>query len=682
MVASLTGREGTARLRSWRLRALALFVALVAWACVGIFAPGLLRQVDELSTDLIWQIGADTQTERRVVVVDVDDASVQRVGPWPWPRQTQARLVDALREQGATLQLYDMVFPDAREGNEELARALRATQASAPAVVGQVFALNNEMRQAAGQLSGALPGQGCLPPAVPAHGFVANADALGVPAGHITPRVDADGAVRRLPALVCYESRNYPALALAGVLALTRDGQPARLRVEPGRSSWGPSWTLGVDGMPDIRVPLDANGDVRVPYHKARRAMVSVSAADILEGRADAAAAVRGAWVLVGASAFGLSDTVPTPLGKAVSGVEVHAELLTGLLDQRVPYTPEAAGVLQLLWAVCAIGILLALSGMRAAAAPAAARPGTATVLWVPLASIVLGLMGFVLHGAALLGVGWWVGWAHASLGVVLAGLCLGLADHARSLVEKGRLFRNLSSYLPASVAEKIALVEPTGEIEAERRDLTVVAADVRNFSAYCEARSPEDAARVLHRFYTSASAIVEAHGGTVEEMVGDSLIAVFNGSRPCEDHPVKALLAAREIWLRCSEELPNVPPQGLEPLGLGVGVETGTALLGSFGPAARRVHSVLGQTVTVAMRLQDMTADLAYPVLVGSETAARVGVPFEHSDLALKPLGSFLLPGLRHSSKVFTLRTLMLPGSDAEQQSLRYLRQQNHSAA
>jgi adenylate cyclase len=231
-------------------------------------------------------------------------------------------------------------------------------------------------------------------------------------------------------------------------------------------------------------------------------------------------------------------------------------------------------------------------------------------------------------------------------------------------------------------VAEKIALLEPTGDIAAERRDVTVVVADVRNFSAYCETRSPEDAARVLHRFYTTAENIIEAHGGTVEEMTGDSLIAVFNGSKPCAEHPAQALTAARELWLRCSEELPNVPPQGLEPLGLGVGVESGTALVGSFGPASRRVHTVLGQPITVAMRLQEMTPELAYPILVGAETTERVGVPFERHELALKPLGTFLLPGLRHSSKVFTLRSLVQPGSDAEQQSLQYLKQQGHLAA
>jgi len=667
----------------WRLRFGAVLVALVAWALVALLAPSAFQQADERASDLVWQLSADAVPERRVVVVDIDDASLQRVGPWPWPRQTQAQLVEKLRGYGVALQLHDLVYADSRPGAGELAKALANGQATSPAVIAQVFALNHESRQASGQLAGALPGQVCLPPAAPAHGYVANADLPGIPAGHITPRIDADGTVRKVPALVCHGQRNYPTLAIAGLLALDQDNGGVPLRAEPGRGPWEPAWTVTLGAMPDVRIPLDASGDIRVPFHKARSAITSISAADVLQGRVERPELLRGAWVLVGASAFGLGDTVPTAQGGAVSGVEVHAQLLTAMLDQNIPFTPRGAPALQLAWVALAALALLALSWTRSVASPPAGRrKGSSRVLWIPLASLVLAVCGFALHALSLVWQGWWLGWSHAGLAIALIGLSLGLAEHARSLAEKGRLFRNLSSYLPAAVAEKIAMVEPTGEIVAERREVTVVVADVRNFSAYCEARSPEDAARILHRFYTTASAIVEAHGGAVEEMVGDSLVAVFNGSRPCPDHTVQAIDAAREVWLRCSEELPNVPPQGLEPLALGVGVESGTALLGSFGPAQRRVHSVLGQVVTVAIRLQDLTAELAYPVLVGAQAAERIGIPFDRNELVLKPLGSFLLPGLRHSSKVFTLRSLMQPGGDAEQQSLRYLKQQSHPVA
>lgn len=667
-------------LRPWRLRWLALAGAALAWALLAWLGQGALHQADERATDSVWELLASKEPERRVVVVDIDDASLQRIGAWPWPREVQARLVSALQAQGVGLQLYDVVFADARDGTGQLARAIAAADAVGPVVLGQVFAINHETAQVSGQLAGALPGSACLPSAVPAQGYVANQAGLHGRAGHITPRLDPDGSVRRVPALVCYDRRNYPALALAGLTAVAGPSEASPLRAEPGSGLWSPAWTLSLPGMPGVQAPLDADGNLRVPYHKARSAIVSVSAADVLEGKLPANS-LRGTWVLVGASAFGLSDSVPTALGGAVSGVEVHAQLLTGLLDGNVPYEPRVAPLLGAGWVAVSLVALLALAGLR----PGARRangPQSQRALWLPMAGLVLALAAFGLHAVVLAGAGWWLGWSHAALAIVLAGLFLGLAEHARSLAERGRLFRNLASYLPGAVAEQVALAEPSGDIVAERRDLTVLTADLRNFSAYSEARSPEDAARVLHRFYSTATEVVEAHGGVVEEMVGDGLVALFNGPNALEDHARAGLAAARELWLRCSEELPNVPPQGLEPLGLGVGLESGTALLGSFGPRGRRVHTVLGQTVTIALRLQELTADLSYPVLVGEEAARRIGVPFEQSELALKPLGTFLLPGLRHSSGVFTLRSLLLPGSPGDRRNLQYLKQQKHSAA
>lgn len=163
--------------------------------------------------------------------------------------------------------------------------------------------------------------------------------------------------------------------------------------------------------------------------------------------------------------------------------------------------------------------------------------------------------------------------------------------------------------------------------------------------------------------------------------MVGDSLLAVFNGSQPCTDHPQQALSAALEIWARCGEELPNTSGRGLEPLAIGVGIETGTALVGSFGDADRRVHTVLGQTVTLALRLCDMTADLSYPVLVGQGAAHHLPPQLDQPETILKPLGSFLLPGLRQGTKIYTPKQMLEPNSFAEQENLQYIRQQ-HSAA
>lgn len=658
--------------RPWLARCVALvlaallFAALLPWV-----APGL-RQLEEQSSDRVWRITASTQPERRVVLVDIDDASLAEIGPWPWSRQTIAELTQKLDAQGVGLKLFDVVFPDERPGSAQLSRALAARSSESPSVLSQVFALRNESHLRSGELGGALPGIGCQAPAVPAQGYVANTPGLHALAGHITPTLDPDGAVRRMAALACMDERSYPALALAGVAALGGSGVP--MRMQPGQGLWGPAWTIELPSLPGLKVGVDAQGQIRVPYGVARSAMVSVSAVDVLRGKVEPGL-LNGAWVVVGASAFGLADVVPTALGGAVSGAEVHLQLLVGLLDAAVPFTPRAAPWLQGIYTALAVLGMLALAG----GAPLQRRQ---RVLLLPLAAACAAVMAYGLHAWVLVAQGAFVGWTDAALAIVLAGALLAFGEQARSLAEKKRIYQNLASYVSAPVAQQIALSEPSGEIQARRCEVTVLSADLQNFSRYCEACEPEDAAQVLHQFFTTASAIIEAHGGMVEEMVGDSLLAVFNGERPCADHALAALAVARELWQRCTEQLPNTQGLGLEPLGLGVGLESGAVMIGSFGPAGRRVHTVLGQTVTIALRLRALTPDLAYPLLMGQGLAQRLGVQDESEHLAIKPLGSFLLQGLLRPGHVYTLRHLLQPGGAAEQRTLLYLHRQQNFAA
>lgn len=630
-------------------------------------AQGALERINERSTDLIWASNTHGEVEQRLVVIDIDDESLADLGPWPWSPSIMARLVDQLRAQGASMLLFDVVFPQWREGSARFTAALAASDDTAPAVLGQLFALRGESRLHMGEPVGALPGQGCHPANLSAQGTIANYKSLHSRAGHITPIIDADGTVRRVPALVCYQGAQYPALAM------TPFSVAEAPIIKAGQSPWQSAWQIHWPRSGWQPVGMDAQGQVRVPYTHSRRSQTAISAADVLRGRVPQGL-LDGKWVLVGASAFGLSDSIPTALDPAVSGVEVHAQLVRGILDGTVPYMPIAAPWLQ--GAFVLAGALL-LYGLASAPPLSSKR----RVVLVPLAGMALALLAYTCHAVALLQWQWYLGWAVPAFLLLVVGGTLGVAEHAASLHVKGRLLGNLSSYIPQSVAQIIALNKPSDDIQAQRADVTVLAADVRNFSAYCEARSPEDTARVLHRFYKTANQIIARHGGVVEEMVGDSLLAVFNGPQPCADHSHHALCAALEIWARCGEELPNTSGRGLEPLAIGVGIESGTALVGSFGDADRRVHTVLGQTVTLALRLCDMTADLSYPVLVGQGAARHLTPQLDQPETILKPLGSFLLPGLRQGTKIYTPKQILEPNSIAEQENLQYIRQQ-HSAA
>lgn len=636
----------------WRLRTAALALAgLVVWLLQSAL-PSAFSVTESAVGDLAWRIGATTAPERRVVIVDIDETSLRQVGPWPWSRGTIAQLAERLDAAGVAVQAYDMVFDAPREGDAELARRW----AGLPVVAGQVFSLDPATTPQVGAVSGALALTACPGFAPVSQGHIANSRELVAPAmatGHLTPRIEVDGVVRKVPALVCHQGRAYPSLALA---TLWRAAQPAG--VGPGESDWavqprGSGWAglwqpelaLVSPSLPGVWVPLDARGDMRVSYGQARKAFASVPAHQVLAGTADPAL-LRGAVVLVGATAFGLADVTATPLSSVAAGVEVHAQSVAALLDHRVPYTPRLVPVWQVLAGLAAAALLLLV----------AARQRGAPVKRLPIAGAVLALACSAGAVSALLGADLWLPWLAPALFALLAATSLATAEHALTRAQRERLSAHLGSYLPGPVAQRLMRSDPTGSIQVDQRTISVLAADIRNFSAFASHRKPDETAALLHAFYCIAVDVVEQHGGVVENVVGDSVVAVWNAYSDCPDHPAQALQAGKEL-LRATRALlvrpldPQDPPL-VQPLALGVGVETGSAVVGSFGPARRRAHAALGEPVSVASRLQQMTQDLSIPLLMGPQLAAQLALRGPAADA--EHLGDYLLEGMTRQYAVY----------------------------
>ncbi len=628
--------------RPWYGHLLAISFVGLAFALVSAIWPRFFSYLDESSTSLVWRASDQSQLERRVVLVDIDEQSLREMGPWPWPRDRMAALLAALDRYGVGLKLFDVVFVDQKEQTEKLAKAFQSAKNS-PSISAQIFSLDPNISVKSGMLSGALSWPVCPPFAEQARGYLANAVDLG-PSGHITPRIDPDGAVRRVPALICDQGKAYPTLVLAGLNALA--DPEGGLRYQRAQTLLDAPWTLTLPALPAIRIPLSDAGDMRVSYRLPREAFISVSAADLMENRIPQEL-VRGAWAIVGATAFGVGDAVPTPHGGAVSGLEVHAQLMAAILDDRLPFTPVAAPFL--IWAfISAVIALLFILAWQPENQFSKKR-----VLLLPLVGLVLASIAFFAHAGLLLKLHWFIGWASAAFFAIFCSISMAILGHARSRFESNQVFRQLASHLPKDVAQEIALSEATDQVVAARKDVSVLYADLRNFSAFSELAPSEQSTRVLHQFFRTASEVVQLHGGVIEHMVGDSVLAVWNGPLPCTDHPQKALQAALQLWERCSHQLANEELlEGLEPLDIGIGLESGDALVGFFGPAERRTHTVLGEVVTVAVQLQTLTADLACPILAGQTLAGRTSARWV-------AMGSFLLSGLTKGKRVFSVQVL-----------------------
>lgn len=628
------GRLG--RLRrwvSWRgVPVTALGAAAVAtglwWLTVLVFAP-TLQSLEERSGDWAWRISASTVRESRIILVDVDEASLQQLGPWPWPRQRLAELSDKLYGEGVGLQVFDIILPTPAAGDVQLAASLKKNNA----VLAQTFALNATSRAFSGHPSAPLAYSACPVNLPLATGYIANDIVFAdLPAGHITPHIESDGNLRRQPALICYQGKVYPALFIAALAQALSDRV---MPIEAGLSVLGPAWLLPAPMLEGNGLPLDAQGLVRVPWTLQPDAFVSISAADVLAGRVPSQL-LKNAWVVVGSSSLGLNDRTATPFGGNSAGFMVHAQLLRGALDGAIPAEPRFAPVASGLVTVVCTFLLAAMGRLRR-------KP----VFILALSGITLVIALWFVKSWLLVHYSLWFEWVLPSLYLLLFALCLGLFEYARDRLERDRIYNHLASYLPRPVAAALSLQDPSDAIDVKRRTITVLFADIRNFPVYCETHPPEEVAAVLHAFFSMVTRLIERHGGMVEFFQGNAVLAVWNSDASPSD-PEQALAAAIEILRESLKTLPLPQADELAPLMLGIGLETGLATVGSFGLARRRAHLAIGHPVTMAALLQAMTIDLAHPILLGEGIAASLG------SQRLVSQGVFLLEGLKTPSHIY----------------------------
>jgi adenylate cyclase len=232
-----------------------------------------------------------------VVVVDIDEKSTQALGAWPWPRDRVASLLSGLDAYGVNLKVVDVLFEGAQDPaqDQKLAAALKN---GAPTVISQLFALSPQALVKSGQLSGSIGSCATQQTTgTPAFGFMGAETLLAQSSagvGHITPIIDADGSIRRVPAVVCFEGQAYPALAVAGLAAAT-GAQPVWRQTQAGLLSAESAQSLDVGGL---QLPLDAQGLLRVSYQMPREGFASVSAVDVLQGKVPPNM-LKGAWVLL-----------------------------------------------------------------------------------------------------------------------------------------------------------------------------------------------------------------------------------------------------------------------------------------------------------------------------------------------------------------------------------------------
>jgi adenylate cyclase len=611
--------------------------------------PGL-RLMEASARDALMRMMARPAEDSRVAIVDIDESSLARVGPWPWPRSTLADLAEhVLSEAGAARVVFDLVLPNAQDANpnsRDRARAqdaagdqrLAALAQAGALVLGQ--ALDYEARSApvaAGRLGGALlntDGPVAHGTAAAATGYVANHEGLSAArcVGNIGFVPDFDGQTRHLAPWTAFEGRVYPTLALAA-LACGRPNQAL---------------------PPGLGLAVNEQGLWRVPFRHQPQAHVAVAAHDVLSGlvdRSGRAPVLAGRVVVVGSSALGFADRVATPVSSNVSGVTVHVEALSWLLDAADGRTPVPMPPwLMLAWAlVCGAGL----------AAVLAARPSGP---WHMAGAVALAGAGWL--GLAI--------WATASGSpapvsaplvacsvVLLVQLPLEWAGAQGQLRRQARL---LGRYVAPAVLDELQRSGNVDVLTPRRAQITVLIADMQDYTSNTANAGLSEAARLTKGFLQALTEPVLAARGTLDRYTGDGLVAFWGAPVAQAEHSDLAVDAALAIVEQVEGFNRTRAAQGLNPVKVRIGLASGEALVGDLGTRFRIAYTAVGDCINLASRLQQASREVDVAILAADN------VRLASQRHTFTPLGTLGVRGLASQAVATPIRRAFPPGAEADQ--------------
>ncbi len=552
----------------------------------------------------------------RIVIVDIDEASQQQLGQWPWERQTLAAIVDSLFDDyGIRGLAFDVLFAEAGRsgGNEAFAESFIARDI----VTGFVF--KDSLSANEPESTGSLPApiipashlDGISVPFVEARGFTGSLAALqdnAVGGGFFdSPLIDSDGVFRRAPLVQRYRGDLYPTLALALVYAV--EGAPSvgfHFADEQRRGIDLEAFQLG-----ERSIPVNQQVAVFIPFRGPQESFRYIPAKDIVN-RTAPAEALQGKLVLVGASAAGLLDLRSTPVGQRYIGVEVHANLVAGLLDGSIRQQPAWSVGLELLLLVL-VGALIALLLPK------------------------LSPLNALLFVAALLGLATagnlWL-WEAFKLVIPIAPvfgyiLVCGFLQITYGFFVEQRNKRHLSQifgqYIPPSVVEEIDASGADVSLDGETRNMSVLFSDVRGFTTISEGLTARELTQMMNEFLTPFTRVIQQHRGTIDKYMGDCVMAFWGAPLPDENHARNALLAAYGMLDAVKALDEPFALKGWPAVRVGVGIATGDMNVGNMGSEFRVAYTVMGDTVNLGSRLEGLTKQYGVDIIVSENTVAAI---------------------------------------------------------
>jgi adenylate cyclase len=644
-----------------------------------------LSDIELRTLDTRFQLRGRRPPGPQVVIVTIDQKSQDVLGRWPFPRSNFAQAVDALREAGARVIAFDVNFPqpdqnsalqavrEMRRRYEETARrAGRNARFEAQLQELEAEADNDKkFAEALSRFDNVILGYFFLPPEeisaqnqerlkeflnylsfqtypqiinsqyadkFEAHrvygGLSPNLPEFAASAknfGYFNVIPDADGVVRREPAITRFQGNFYPSLDMAAYLAYTN--RP----LDEVSVFFNPNGLERIN-VGALAVPTDPQGFVQIDYHGPAGTFPTFSLSDVVQ-RKIPPAAFRDRLVLIGPTATGIPDFAVTPFQtEAFPGVEVHANFISNLLEGRFIRRGLRENLIDL-------GFILLFS-LAAGVVLSVVPPVRATIMLV----VSLGLFHALAYHLFATERIWIAAFLPtATLTVNYAGIVsYRFFSEER---EKKRVHGAFQQYVAPSIIHQLLERPELLRLGGEEQELTAMFTDIRNFTSISEGLPPHDLVELLNEHFSEMTDLIFQYWGTLDKYIGDSMMAFWGAPYPQPDHAARACRAALAMLRSLGVAQERQRAQGKPPLDIGIGVHTGPMLVGNMGSRRRFNFTIMGDNVNLASRLENLNKTYRTHLIISESTYQMV-----QQEMLGRELDSIRVKGRLRPVKIYEL--------------------------
>jgi adenylate cyclase len=648
--------------RTWRQRFKSWFspsrlIAIVILIGLGLMRAGDVAPMGPLRVktfDLYQRLKPRESDQRPVYIVDIDEKSLTEIGQWPWPRNIIAQVVANLANAGAAVIGFDMFFtePD-RMSPDRFAKSLPNMPKEISSALNKMpnndrqFArILKQTRTVLGQAAiyDAIEGRAKPPKATRVAfrngdprdflteygGLTGNIPILSNSAnglGMVTISPEGDGVVRRVSTVLQIGKKIYPALTLE-MLRLAY-GQKAYIVNSAHPKS-------GLQGITDVRfqtkpkpyiIPTDYKG--RVPVHfRPHDPDLYIPMVDVLNGTADFENKVKGKAILIGTSAEGLKDIRTSPINDALPGVEVHANLIETIFSRSFLKRPSNALGNELVAAlVCGFLMIWLVPNLGAAFTAFLALSLIGAMVgysWWEYSGNIFGM--FTLGEKANLNL---IDATYPAASTFILYTFLTYSSYAKSAAERKQVRGAFAQYLSPALVEQLADEPERLTLGGEMRDMTVLFADIRGFTAISEQfkTDPQGLTNLINRFLTPMTDMILERRGTIDKYMGDCIMAFWNAPLDDADHVTHACDSALAMFSALEGLNADIKAERdaagelFLPIIIGIGLNSGEACVGNMGSNQRFDYSVLGDTINLGARLESQSKNYGVGIVIGDLT-------------------------------------------------------------